>query len=261
MTRVALKGLASRPVRTLLTMLAIVLGVGMVSAAFTLTDTMRGAADSLSSAAYDGTDAVVTARTAFKVDSSDDWTVQRPTVAASLVDDVRAVPQVATAVGDISDQAQIIGRDGKPSGDGPYFGTGFDSKVAGAEKLTAFRLQDGRWAVGPGEVVIDATTAEKQRYGIGDRVRISTRGEASVVRGGRRRPLRDRQVARHRLGGGVRPRDRAGAVRQAGPLRLRAGGRQARRAGGGVRAAIGESSATAPRSRRPRPTTASRSTA
>ncbi len=178
MTRVALKGLASRPVRTLLTMLAIVLGVGMVSAAFTLTDTMRGAADSLSSAAYDGTDAVVTSRTAFKVDSSDDWTVQRPTVAASLVDDVRAVPQVATAVGDISDQAQIVGRDGKPSGDGPYFGTGFDSKVAGAEKLTAFRLQDGRWAVGPGEVVIDATTAEKQRYGIGDRVRISTRGEA-----------------------------------------------------------------------------------
>jgi len=51
MTRVALKGLASRPVRTLLTTLAIVLGVGMVSAAFTLTDTMRGAADSLSSAA------------------------------------------------------------------------------------------------------------------------------------------------------------------------------------------------------------------
>ena len=69
MTRVALKGLASRPVRTLLTTLAIVLGVGMVSAAFTLTDTMRGAADSLSSAAYDGTDAVVSARTAFEVDS------------------------------------------------------------------------------------------------------------------------------------------------------------------------------------------------
>ena len=36
MTRVALKGLASRPVRTLLTALAIVLGVGMISAAFTL---------------------------------------------------------------------------------------------------------------------------------------------------------------------------------------------------------------------------------
>ena len=40
----------------------------MVSGAYTLTDTMRGAADSLSSSAYDGTAAVVSAKTAFKVD-------------------------------------------------------------------------------------------------------------------------------------------------------------------------------------------------
>ncbi len=178
MTRVALKGLASRPLRTFLTTLAIVLGVGMVSAAFTLTDTMRGAADSLSAAAYDGTDAVVTKRTAFTVDS-DDYTIQRPTIAASALATVRSVPQVQSAVGDISDQAQIIGRNGKPSGDGPYFGSGFDSKAPGADKLTAFRLQTGRWATGDGEVVIDATTADKQRYAVGDRVKISTRGEAS----------------------------------------------------------------------------------
>jgi putative ABC transport system permease protein len=178
MTRVALKGLASRPLRTLLTTLAIVLGVGMVSAAFTLTDTMRGAADSLSSAAYDGTDAVVTKRTAFAVDSKD-YTIQRPSIDASVLGTVRSVPQVAGAVGDISDQAQIIGRDGKPSGDGPYFGSGFDSTAPGAEQLTAFRLQTGRWATGPGQVVIDATTADKQDYAVGDRVRISTRGEAS----------------------------------------------------------------------------------
>ena len=38
------------------------------------------------------------------------------------------MPQVGTAVGDISDQAQIIGRDGKPVGDGPYFGVGFDAR-------------------------------------------------------------------------------------------------------------------------------------
>ena len=75
MKRVALKGLAARPVRTLLTTLAIVLGVAMVSGSFTLTDTMRNGADSLSSAAYDGTDAVVTAKTAFNVES-DDWAVR-----------------------------------------------------------------------------------------------------------------------------------------------------------------------------------------
>ena len=128
---------------------------------------------------YDGTDAVVSARTAFKVDSASDFTVQKPTIDATVIDEVRSVPQVGAAVGDISDQALIIGRDGKPVGDGPYFGSGFDSARPGAEKLTAFRLQDGRWATGTGQVVIDATTADKEHYAVGDRVRISTRGQAS----------------------------------------------------------------------------------
>ena len=68
MTRVGLRGITTRRLRTVLTALAIVLGVAMVSGSYTLTDTMRGAADSLSSSAYDGTAAVVSAKTAFKAD-------------------------------------------------------------------------------------------------------------------------------------------------------------------------------------------------
>ena len=82
MRKVALKGLIARPVRTILTTLAIVLGVAMISGALTLTDTMRGGADGLTAAAYDGTDAVVTAPTAFAVDSND-WAIRRPTVDAT----------------------------------------------------------------------------------------------------------------------------------------------------------------------------------
>jgi putative ABC transport system permease protein len=175
--RVALKGLAGRPVRTLLTTLAIVLGVAMVSGAFTLTDTMRGGADSLSSASYDGTDAVVSGRTAFDVDATD-WGVQRPTVDEALLDRVRAAPGVAAAVGDITDEAKIIGRDGKPVGDGPYFGVGHDSRAEGAGAVTPFRLDSGRWAAGAGEVVIDAATAEDEGYALGASVRVAT-GERS----------------------------------------------------------------------------------
>ncbi len=177
MKRVALRGLAARPVRTLLTMLAIVLGVAMVSGAFTLTDTMRGAADSLSSSAYDGTDAVVSAKTAFTIDATD-WTAKRPTVDAKVLERVRSVPQVATAVGDITDEAKIVGRDGKPVGDGPYFGSGYDSRTAGAQATTPFRLDSGRWATAPDEVVIDAATAGNQRYAVGSHVRITTPGAA-----------------------------------------------------------------------------------
>jgi putative ABC transport system permease protein len=177
MINVAFKGLAARRLRTALTALAIVLGVAMVSAAFTITDTMRGAADSLSSAAYDGTDAVVGARTSFDVDAGD-WTAKRPTVDARLLEQVRAVPGVEVAAGDVTDEAKIIKRDGKPAGDGPYFGVGVDAKTKGAERLSPFRLDSGRWAAGPGEVVLDAATAEDQDYGLGSTVPISIRGEA-----------------------------------------------------------------------------------
>jgi len=175
MRSVALKGLIARPVRTILTTLAIVLGVAMISGALTLTDTMRGGADGLTHAAYDGTDAVVSARTAFEVKSSD-YTVRRPTVDASMLERVRAVPQVAAAVGDIHDEAKIIARDGKPAGDGPYFGVGFDSRTEAAKATTPFRLDTGRWATGPGEVVIDASTADKEDYGVGSKIRIAAHG-------------------------------------------------------------------------------------
>ena len=175
MLRLTLKGLAARPLRTALTTLAIVLGVALVSGALTLTDTQRKGADALSSASYDGTAAVVSAKTAFAVDSSDDWTIQKPTIAASTVDQVRDVPGVAVAVGDVTDQnAKIIDKDGKPIGDGPYFGVGFDASTEGAERVSPFRLTDGEWATGPGQVVIDEKTAEDEGYAIGDTVKITT---------------------------------------------------------------------------------------
>ena len=174
MTKLSLKGLAGRPLRTLLTTFAIVLGVALVTGALTLTDTQRKAADALSSAAYDGTDAVVTANTAFSIDASD-WAARRPTVDAAVLADVRALPEVAVAVGDITDmEARLIGQDGKPLGEGPYFGVGFDARAQGAEQVTPFRLEDGRWATGPGEVVIDAATAEDEGFALGESIRVAT---------------------------------------------------------------------------------------
>ncbi|HEY6888612.1 MAG TPA: FtsX-like permease family protein [Solirubrobacter sp.] len=181
MIRVALKGLAARPVRTALTTLAIVVGVAFVCAAYTLTDTMSGAADSLTHAAYDGTDAVVVTRTAFRGSQTADVRAQAPTISAGTLEKVRHAQGVALAVGDITDTAQIIGTDGKPVGTGPYFGVGFDAKTPGAERLTPFRLYDGAWATGPGQVVIDRATAASQHYKVGDTIRVAARGDARTV--------------------------------------------------------------------------------
>ena len=123
MTRVSIKSLTSRRLRTALTALAIVLGVAMVSGAYTLTDTMKAASDSLSTSSYSGTAAVVSAKTAFDVSAGDDYNA-KPSIAEDRIEDVRAVPGVGSAVGSISDEARIVGRDGKVLGGGPYFASG-----------------------------------------------------------------------------------------------------------------------------------------
>ncbi|MEA2444571.1 MAG: putative transport system permease protein, partial [Thermoleophilales bacterium] len=155
MIRVALRGMGSRRLRTALTALAIVLGVAMISGAYTLTDTMRSAADTLSSTSYQGTDAAVSAHTAF--DSGNDFEQGTPpTVPASVLAKVRATPGVGVAIGDIIDlNTKIVGRNGKPIGTGPYFGEGVDAKTPGAARLSAFKLSAGRFPTRPGEVVID----------------------------------------------------------------------------------------------------------
>jgi hypothetical protein len=59
---VALKGLAGRKFRAVLTSLAIVLGVAMISGAYVLTDTIDKAFDAIFVDSYAGTDAVVSGR-------------------------------------------------------------------------------------------------------------------------------------------------------------------------------------------------------
>jgi len=175
MTRVGLRGITTRRLRTVLTALAIVLGVAMVSGSYTLTDTMRGAADSLSSSAYDGTAAVVSEKTAF--DAGDDYLV-RPSIPERTLEQVRDVPGVKQAVGSISDEARIVGKDGDVVGSGPYFGVGLDPQ---AGKLSPFKLKEGRFATGPGQVVIDAGTADREGYSLGDTITVQARGPEQKV--------------------------------------------------------------------------------
>src|SRR4029077_7069678 len=59
-TRVALKGLAGRKLRGILTALAIVIGVMMISGTFILTDTIKAAFGTVFTEVYKRTDVVIT---------------------------------------------------------------------------------------------------------------------------------------------------------------------------------------------------------
>jgi putative ABC transport system permease protein len=182
MIRLALTGLAARKLRTALTAVAIVLGVGMVTGSFVLTDTISKAFTSIFTSAYRDTDAVVTGRKLV------DWSASgNATVSADVLARVRALPAVGEASGTIaniagdSTKATIIDREGEPiigSGN-PTFGIGVDPHYP---RFNPLRLVTGTWAHGPREVVIDTETASNEGFRLGDMVRVVANGPARPFR-------------------------------------------------------------------------------
>jgi putative ABC transport system permease protein len=176
MTVVALKGLFARRLRAVLTALAIVLGVAMVSGSFVLTDTISKAFDTIFTSSYSHTDAVVSGKKL--VDYSNGGNA---TVSQALLERIRQTPDVAAASGALVDlngdstHATLIGRDGKAiqTNGNPTFGFGIDPSQP---RFNPLKLKDGRWATGPNEVVIDAQTAKKHHFAVGDTIGVAAHG-------------------------------------------------------------------------------------
>src|SRR5207302_2076691 len=149
MKRVALKGLLGRKTRTILTGLAIVLGVAMISGTYVLTDTIRAAFDQIFKGSYENTAAVISGKSVVKFSNGGNATVPE-----SLLRKVDALPGVEHASGHIfdlngsSDQGKLIGHDGKPLGTSgnPNFAWGLDPSET---KLNPLTLAAGRWPHGP----------------------------------------------------------------------------------------------------------------
>ena len=184
MKRVALKGIFGRKLRTTLTAFSVILGVAMVTGSFVLTDTMSKAFDSIFSSSYEQTDVVVSGR------SLVDWSDQgNALVSDRLLRQVRALPDVEAAAGEILDlnssanQAKLIDRDGEiVTGNGnPTFGLGVDPSPAQA-RFNPLKLVKGEFADGPGEVVIDASSADKLGFQVGELVRIAVGGPVRSFR-------------------------------------------------------------------------------
>src|ERR671916_2015572 len=120
MASIAFRNLWERKLRTVLTMLAIVLGVMMVVGTYVLTDTIDRSFDDIFTTTNEGVDAVVTKKEVVETDDG-----QVPPFPAEILEDVRSVEGVGFAEGAIADpQVSIIGADGEPRGGSgaPSFG-------------------------------------------------------------------------------------------------------------------------------------------
>ena len=177
MTKVSLKGMLGRKLRTALTAFSIVLGVAMVTGAYIVTDTMLAAADKLENASYSNVGAVVAAKQGFKVDENNGFNEPKA-IDAGLVDKVRAVDGVDVAAAEINDEANLVDKKGEVIGTegGPTFAVGYDGTDPKVAALSPFRFKDGGFPSKPNEIAIDAGSAKKEKLGVGDTIQVSTQG-------------------------------------------------------------------------------------
>ena len=166
MVRTALKSVLGHKVRLLLTTVAIVLGVSLVSGTFIFTDTINAQFDSLLDDIYEGTD--VSVRSA-----GGDFSAATEPFPASVYDDVIAVGGVQAADGGVgSVSAQVLDSDGSPiGGQGPPT-LGFSwTEIPELNPMT-IKDGNGRAPTGPGEVTLDVNSASNAGLELGDTVTV-----------------------------------------------------------------------------------------
>jgi putative ABC transport system permease protein len=170
----ALRGMTQRKLRSALTAIAVLLGVAMIAGTYVLTDGIRNAFHRINETANQGTDAVLTPRTAF----SSNLSQQEETLPAALVDRVRRLPQVASAAGQHEAFGSIVvdGKEITPQG-APSLVFSLMPKP-----FNATSVAEGRDPSASGEIAVSRDLAEQNGIGVGDRVELETdRGTRPVT--------------------------------------------------------------------------------
>jgi len=160
MTSVALKGLAARKLRAFSTILAVLLGVALVSGTYILTDTINRSFDDIFSTALKGTDVTVTPKEIVAQETS-----EPPPFSAALLSRVERVPGVAKAEGGIFSLVRITNAEGEP------FGQGFAPQFAFSDASKPFdtlTYVEGHPPRTGREVAIDESNAKREDIEIGD---------------------------------------------------------------------------------------------
>ncbi len=171
MKNVTIKGLLAHKLRLALTSLAIVLGVTFVAGTFVLTDTLNNTFSSLFGNIYQKVDFQVRGVSQFPNKSAS--AVRNP-MPESVLSTVRHIPGVAAAFGQVQGYAQFVGPDGIaiPNNSAPTYGVAFDPD----RTISELRLIEGKPPTSSHDVVMDAGTAKKYHFKVGQSVRILSAG-------------------------------------------------------------------------------------
>ncbi len=166
MTRVVLRGFATRKLRAVLTGIAIALGVALMAGTYVLTDTINSSFASIFSTASRGHDVVITPHQALGRNTQS----QISPVDDAVLARVRAVPGVAAAAGSIFAPGSLLGDSGKrlTAGGAPAFVTA----VAPA-RFQSFSPVAGRLPRTADEVTVDQATAGRAHLHLGQSIQVA----------------------------------------------------------------------------------------
>src|SRR5450759_2062492 len=160
MTRLAFRSLASRPLRTVLTVMAILLGVAMITGTYVLTDQISNGFSDIFQTSFKGTAVQVSPKTAFTSMENP----QAQTLNDQMLAQVQAVPGVAKAAGTYQTMGAAI-VDGKAVESG---GVGTMLTTNPGPPFDQARLVAGREVRARNEVSIMRSFADKAGLKPGD---------------------------------------------------------------------------------------------
>ncbi|WP_043265389.1 FtsX-like permease family protein [Streptomyces sp. CT34] len=183
MLRTALRNVLAHKARLIMTALAVLLGVAFVAGTLVFADTTANAFRNASAQSLKGVAVSVRADEATTAPdvAVPDTAGGKPTTAldTALVRKIRQLPGVDSVRPTVHGQATLAGKDGRPVNadtNGQKLATNYQPGRDGNDGH--YPLKEGRGPTAEGELALDAKTAAKAGYRIGDTVRFATDGPA-----------------------------------------------------------------------------------
>jgi putative ABC transport system permease protein len=147
----------------------------MISGTYLLTDTIKSAFSTVFTRAYKNADGVITGKSAIGTDNNNQGRALPPTLPASLLTRIQALPQVDLASGGIGDTVGLVGHDGKVISRGGAPNLAFSYTPAG-QRFSPLTIASGHYPTAPNEIAIDAHTASSQHFSVGRQIGVVARG-------------------------------------------------------------------------------------
>ena len=175
MFRLAVKSVKHNPKRLILTAIAVALGVALVAATFTFTNSLSSGFHALFEEIYSSTDVIVEADPDASTNSDQQFEGSDAILSPDDVAAVSAVDGVAVAGGTLQVNGTVLPKDtGDDSGFG---GGGAPSQIfnwSDDPRLSQSTVVDGRAVQSDDEVLLDIDSIGKLGYALGDTVTIAT---------------------------------------------------------------------------------------